>query len=153
MLLAGYLWHAIRSEQPLTGVERWVMVVYPWGLSLLPLVQLLLSWWGQFTGVPAKWTDTNTILVLPSIITLGLAALMFMGLRKGLAIPDGVQTALDTIFSLRWYYHFLRSGFRSLGSAFGFLSNVLEGEGGILWALLLMILLLVFAATSGLGGT
>lgn len=153
MLLAGYLWHAMRSVLPLTGVERWVLVVYPWGISLLPLVQLLLSWWGQFTGVQAKWTGTYTILVLPSIITLGLAALMFLGLRKGLAIPEDVQTTLDSVFSLRWYYHILRSGFRSLGSAFGFLSNVLEGEGGILWALLLMILLLVFAATSGLGGT
>ncbi|MCK4975880.1 MAG: hypothetical protein KAS36_03010, partial [Anaerolineales bacterium] len=99
-----------------------------------------------------EWSRTLLSMVLPSIVTLGLAALIFMGLRMGLTIPENVNSIIVTIFSLNWLRPLLWNGFRALGGVFNFLCTVLEGEGGVLWALLLLILLLVFMANAGLGG-
>ncbi|MBE9523846.1 MAG: hypothetical protein IMY76_02025 [Chloroflexi bacterium] len=152
MFLAGYLWHALRQGQQLTGVERWIKVIYPWGLSLLPLVYFIVGGWGQLSLAQLEWSRTLLSMVLPSIVTLGLAALIFMGLRMGLTIPESVNSIIVTIFSLNWLRPLLWNSFRALGGVFNFLCTVLEGEGGVLWALLLLILLLVFMANAGLGG-
>jgi hypothetical protein len=152
MLLAGYLWHALREGQKFIGVERWIKVIYPWGLSLLPLVYIIVGSWGQLSLVQLEWSRMFLSLILPSIATLGLAALIFMGLRMGLTVPSSVNSIIVTIFSLNWLRPILWSGFRTMGVIFSFLNIVLEGEGGVLWALLLLILLLVFMAKAGLGG-
>ncbi len=49
MFAAGYLRHLSRPGDRLTGVERWVWVIYPWGLTILPLTHVLITIWGAAT--------------------------------------------------------------------------------------------------------
>jgi len=56
------------------------------------------------------------------------------------------------VFSLTWFYAFLGWLFRLVERGIEFITTVLEGEGGILWALLLLTLLVAFLSQLGLAG-
>jgi hypothetical protein len=46
------------------------------------------------------------------------------------------------IFRLDWLYRFLAGIYRLFAAVAGLINSLLEGEGGILWSLLLMVLIL-----------
>jgi hypothetical protein len=145
LLLVGYLRHTLRVASPLIGVERWVWFLYPVGLALLPVTHLLFGWWTNpgIEDVPlAGWW------VGPFV--LGLAALMIAWSRRIHHFPGWVIIIFAYIFSLSWIYRLFWSLYRWIGRLLSFFSTVLEGDGGVLWALLVLVLLiLVFAGNGG----
>lgn len=150
IFMAGYLRHALRPGLSLTGVERWVWAIYPAGLALLPLTQVLITWWGRapeavsgeiFPPLTASW---------PGLASLALAGLfIFLG-RRGGSIPRSLVTAFRRVFSFGWLYRLLWSVYHSLARWIGWINLILEGEGGILWTLLLLALLFSLLAQRGL---
>lgn len=48
------------------------------------------------------------------------------------------------LFSLEWLYNFIWQAYRTVQRVIGLFSTILEGEGGILWALVLFALIFVF---------
>ena len=51
---------------------------------------------------------------------------------------------LDRVFSLEWFYNIIWKLFHLISNTFSLFSTLLEGDGGILWALVLFALILVF---------
>lgn len=148
LFLAGYLWQALKKGQKSPEAERWIRVVYPWGLALLPLVYFIIGEWGQYPRIPV---GKSPIILFLNLVILILAVVIFLGLRKGIKFPDNASSIIITIFSLSWLRSLMWNAFRILDRIFVFLQTVLEGEGGVLWALLLLILILVFLTNAGLG--
>jgi hypothetical protein len=71
---------------------------------------------------------------------------------RGFHISERVLVVLRRIFSLTWLYSILGWFFTLIERAFAFITTVLEGDGGILWALLLLTLLMAFMSQLGLAG-
>lgn len=149
MFLSGYLWQALKKGKKNPEAERWIRLVYPWGLALLPLVYFIIGEWGQYTRIPI---DRSPLILLSVSVTLIFAAVIYWGLHKGIKVPANASSIIISIFSLSWLRMLLWTLFRTLDRIFVFLQTVLEGEGGVLWALLLLILILVLITNAGLGG-
>jgi hypothetical protein len=138
LLLAGFVRHFRQAGEPLRGVERWVWLIYPLGLALLPLTFYVIFAWnhmgttGQHPDLTASWPTLGSLALL-----LGLWALH----RREVHTPKRMITAFRTFFSFNWLYRLLWKGYHLVITVFSFLSLVLEGEGGILWMLLLLALL------------
>jgi hypothetical protein len=49
---------------------------------------------------------------------------------------------LNAIFKLNWFFRLLNFVFKGVQQLILVLENILEGQGGVLWALLLLTLLL-----------
>lgn len=148
MFLAGYLWQSMKGGEQSVGVERWTRVVYPWGLALLPLVYFIIGEWGQYPRNPLQ----STLIIISNILALILAVAMYFGLRRGLKIPADASSIIIAFFSLRWLRSLLWKIYQTFDRIFFFLQTVLEGDGGVLWALLLLILILVFLSNADLMG-
>jgi hypothetical protein len=58
---------------------------------------------------------------------------------------------IDEIFSLRWFFNSFSWVYNAVGQALASLNSLLEGEGGVLWALLLVALLVSLVAQLGGG--
>jgi hypothetical protein len=149
MLLAGYMRQALKEGRKITEAERWIRVVYPWGLALLPLAYLIVGDWGY---VSLQLTDGSLLMFMASITTLLLTAGIIIGLRSGYKIPNRVSSVIVSFFSMEWLRSFSWSMFQLLGRIVNLLQSVLEGEGGVLWAILLLILILVFLVNIGIVG-
>lgn len=147
LLFTGYIRHSISEGAPLEGLERWVQVIYPLGLFWLALSFWLvgfLGWQGSLT-IGNWWAGVICLL-----IAIGAFFLMrfvkpatdqeragwFFVLFK----PVGRVAAM--VFRLDWLYQLIALLYRMVQGVVRFLTVLLEGEGGVLWALLLLTLLL-----------
>lgn len=149
MFTTGYIRHLFRSGDPLTGVERWVWVIYPWGLALLPLTQLLLTVWsvrqpgGGIPGLLNFW---------PNLVALVVILLISVLYRRGFRFPARLTRVFRQTLSLGWFYRFAWQIYRLGARTVAFINRVLEGEGGLLWTLLLLVILLSLLAQQRAGG-
>jgi hypothetical protein len=146
LLLAGYLRHSLRAGFPLQGVERWVWIIYPWGLLLLPAAHNLITWWGHSSGefpqLLSSW---------PAFLSAALVGILYAADRRGYVLPTQWLSNAQNFLSFNWLYRALWSLYHSIGRAVRSINLILEGEGGILWTLLLLTLMISLLTQLGLG--
>ncbi|MGD0610106.1 MAG: hypothetical protein ABSB41_01220 [Anaerolineales bacterium] len=145
LLVAGYFRHALqRGETSFESQARWAKVIYPTGLFLPAGIQILLGLWGwsgaRTTGV--WWAAVTSLIVAGGFTAL---ALMLLDRRAPMATP----TRWTEIFRLNWLYRILQSLYRFLEQIVNTITSSLEGDGGILWSLLILVLILSLLSTLG----
>jgi hypothetical protein len=145
-LILGFFRHMRRETELLVGVERWVRVIYPLGLALLPVTHFIAG----------NWLTPDLGVVRPSPIWPGLAVLVILIavgalVWRGVQLPESGLGVVDAVFSLRWFYDLFSWVYNAVGQALASLTALLEGEGGVLWALLLVALLVSLVAQLGAG--
>jgi hypothetical protein len=143
LFMAGYIKHTLRTDLPIDTHERWVWVVYPLGLALLPLTHVFIGIM-TITG----FDDLAYTGWLAGSLAVFLAAGVFYSARRMPRLPQATISMLSYIFSFNWIYRTLWSIYRGLGGAAIRLSAILEGEGGILWAFVLLAILFTILSQS-----
>lgn len=140
-LMAGYLRHALGPGAALERAERWVYLIYPLGLLLLPATHFFgFLWLRPLLTTPAieqSW---------PAFVSLGISAAALAIYQRGFRLPADVTASLQSAVSLGWLYRLVWKLYQGSGRLLSFITGILEGEGGILWALLLLTLLITWLA-------
>jgi hypothetical protein len=130
--------------QPGEHIERWVWVIYPIGLVFIIATHVLVG----FLLMPPLDEVTTPMWVLGGVTSAIAAAIIYLSSRRWhgteLITPASQVSPLSKMFSLGWLYQGLWRVFRLMARVISLLSAVLEGEGGILWALVLFALIFVF---------
>jgi hypothetical protein len=149
LLILGYVRHAIGPGDDLKNMERWIQVVYPVGLSLLVLAvgfTGLVGWPGSFSlGV---WWAGPASLALAALVGTGV-----MIWRQRTSQENAVNrwytsslnntaNVISILLSLGWLYRMLWWIYRRLAKAIQVVTGILEGEGGVLWAMVLLALII-----------
>jgi len=145
LLVVGYIRYVLQQTEPLTGVEPWVRAAYFTGLALLPLTHLASEYLGP--SLPSE-----SALLWPLILMAALAGLGVVAYRQKTSIPDQIFFRLDSIFSLRWVYTLIGWVFAAIGRLVAGVTFLLEGEGGVLWALVFLALLVSVLGQVSAGG-
>jgi hypothetical protein len=156
ILLAGYIRNVFRPGMKPEVTEKMMWVIYPWGLFLLPLTQYLIAYW--------KWQDIlqlgtgyqypgarNPIETWSGMAVIGLIIIVYSALR---IIPSRIKISLQNLKVsplMNWLVLAFLWVFRLIGDSVGLVSELVEGDGGILWTLLLLTLLLTFFSQGGFG--
>lgn len=147
LLLLGYLRFAVGDRDALRDMERWVQVIYPFGLILLVAAQWFvgtLGWPGALT-VGVWWAAPVTGL---GLVLSGLGFVLFRRIEMASPAPlrwyltavRRVGASLSAVFSLGWLYNLLWRIYRRLEQLVQLLNNILEGDGGLLWVFVLLAL-------------
>ncbi len=146
LLLAGYLRRAARPSihVRLESQPSWIRSIYPAGIWILLAVQLLLGLWGwSGAGQFGAWLAGGAAL----LVTLGLLwiiprapALNPIPMQE---LPRYAERSLDWLYrTLTW----VSRGGRALTVT---ISKTLEGDAGIMWSLVLLILFISLIARGG----
>lgn len=149
-LLIGYVKFTLLPGDQLSGVERWVWVIYPLGLAIIPFTQLII-------GLSGNWRLPTNLLDwygLVPVVFSGLAFLLYKRLSDialWKRITGSFVPLTQNFFSLNWLYRSIWLVYIGLGRIVRLLSRILEGEGGILWALLLLVLFVTLITQISLG--
>jgi hypothetical protein len=141
MLMAGFIRHSQRTSTRLRNEDQpvWARNVYPVGIALLLILIILLGLFG--------WSGT---LQIGNWIAGSIAAILTIGLlwltpRLRILNPVRAHWVRPSSASwLDWGYQALWIVYRQLGRISNSLSNVLEGESGIMWTLLFLVLFISF---------
>jgi hypothetical protein len=143
MLLAGFVRHSLRTTTRLSSDDQpiWAKNVYPVGISLLLLITILLGlfgWEGRLQF--GSWF----VGLLTSLLTI---ALIWLTPRLRILNPVRAHWVRPTNTSwLEWGYQLLWNLYRQLGRVSNVISNMLEGESGVMWTLLFLVLFISFFA-------
>jgi hypothetical protein len=143
LLIWGYAQHATQISNEPSGLERWIRVVYPFGLVMMPVIHFV---WGLLYR-PA----ISEIPFTGWILGVGICVLAFLGFmwrRRGGYFPQNFANAINSFLELHWFYKILRILFDYGSRLIFFISSVLEGDGGILWMLLWIVIFLAILLIS-----
>jgi hypothetical protein len=148
LLIWGGIRHALRPRVELHRLERWVHPVYPAGLLALILAQWvigLFGWHGSRT-VGVWWASTAVLVIA------GAGIVAAFSLRK--AIPTSTNTnnwlgivarrigmGVGAFFRLNWLYGFFAGVYHVIQAVVQLVTTVFEGDGGILWSLVMLAIL------------
>ena len=154
LLLMGYLRHILRPAGEVKGLESWAKIVYPAGLGGLVVIGWVIALFGQAGGLAmGVWWAAVLAVVLAGG---GWWLMSRTGAREEAAEGEGwfavvakpVGHWVGVVFGLNWLYRSLYVFYRLLQRMVKFFSLLLEGQGGMLWALLLLALLGTLIASS-----
>lgn len=137
LLMVGYIRHALRPGVSLDGSERWVWVIYPIGMAIMPITHYFIGYWTH-PGL----SDVSALGWFAGVVALGLTGLAVLYGRRITKVLIPLSNVVVEVFSLNWMYRLFWGFYRSSGRVIGFFSDIMEGEGGMLWALLFLVLLL-----------
>ena len=152
LLLAGYLIHGLRGimysdDKQVTQVERWIWPLYFPGLLILPVIHWLLGWMlRSTTGNPwslpetslLNWVEGSFALILAAVIWYYRPRLVKQEIEVSMTQAARQWLPVSLFYRLIWWIY------RLFGQFIRLVSVTLEGEAGILWALVLIVLILVF---------
>jgi hypothetical protein len=148
LLIVGYIRHALRPEDALEALDRWIQIVYPFGLIVVAATLWLIGisgwpgslttgvWWGGLASAVLAtggwlWITLSSRLHIAQARPPGWFAVLLRQSGNGLA----------AFFRLDWAYQLLGLLFQLLQRIVQMINTILEGDGGVLWVLLLLALL------------
>lgn len=146
LLMAGIIKHSLHpGETAFESLPRWAKVFYPLGMGLLALIVILLGVWG--------WDGSATIgrwyASLPGVFLAIGAAWLAVRRSRGSARAAARPLNWLNLSRLGWLYNWLWSVYRFFGRVSNTLAAQLEGESGILWSLVILVLLVSLVVQAG----
>jgi len=156
-LVLGYIRYIVSADSTVTGLEKYARITFPLGLVTLIQTILVLG----LVGWP------NVLVAGHLVGSLGSLALVLIGLLIGWRFgyrmePDVLaqRIPLYRLFlivfnfirkalSLSWVSGLTRWVFNSLSGLGGFFNQVLEGDGGILWSVVFLLVLSILFLVRG----
>lgn len=156
ILLLGYIRHFLRPGDQPSEVERWTRVAYSIGLFLLGALGWLvglLGWSGSWTA-GIWWASLISTLLA---ISIGVPLYFYLKKHAATSPPKmgwifrvGAQFAkiLSPVLRMSWLYRTLGWMYNLLQKLISLMSRMLEGAGGVLWVLVLLVLLITIVQAS-----
>jgi hypothetical protein len=136
MLIAGFVRHAIRpsGREVLEGQPDWTHNVYPAGIGVLLLTQLVIASIG-WDG--AMQIGSWPVGIAASVLSIGL---IWAIPRLRILNPVRAHWVRPASSGLDGLYRGLWGLYRSLGRLSGTITTTLEGASGVMWTLLFLVL-------------
>jgi hypothetical protein len=137
MLLAGYIRHSQRTtiRSPYENQPIWAKNVFPIGIMLLLLLNILLGLFGwQGALQPGNW-------IAGAIACLLALGILWLTPRARILNPVRAHWVRPASASwLDWAYQGMWGLYRQMGRVSNAFIGLLEGESGIMWTLLFLVL-------------
>jgi len=158
VMILGYLNRTLQPGGATGALESWARLVYPMGLIIIIQANIMLGLIG--------WPGSLTLGVwwLPMISTLLVATAVFISRRLGIRAPyiqlpassritkilDWFIPRLERAFRMDWVYQILWRLNNLIGKVLKAFSKLIESEGGLLWTVLLLVLLIAILTGQGI---
>ena len=158
IMILGYLNHSLRPGGEVGALESWARLVFP--LGMIVFIQAiatlgLIGWPGSLT-VGTWWLAMISMLLIFGAILAGRKMgihspyLHLPANRTLTKVLDVVLPKVELVLRLDWLYQLLWQINRLVGAAIRSFSAILESDGGILWTVLLLVLLISILAGGGI---
>lgn len=144
LLAGGYVRHLARpGETKLDELPSWAQAIYPVGMGVLVLTILLLGLWGWPGALdPGVWQAGALAALL--YIAAAILVLRLPRLAAGEAIALRTRRRPNVLALLGIFPRLGLALYRLVTELLLYVSGLLEGDGGLLWTLLLLVLLTIF---------
>lgn len=148
LLISGWILHAFNQKDETEQYESWV-----WLFQMMALVFMTVAPWiiGLFFLEKASdlhfwWYAVILSIVIGLILTVNFyrkhqgnkIAVFYMGIKRGI---NPILSYIDRFFRFEWVIQIIKGLGKLVSVSMRLLVRVLEGDGGILWSFLFLVLL------------
>jgi hypothetical protein len=147
LLLTGYARHMLRPEARLSGVERWVWTIYPLGLIVLLIITYVMGIWVRPDAKNVPWQGW-----VAGPAAVAMAGVFWFLNSIEFTPPRWLARLIQRVFSFNWLSSVIWIIYQTIRRSIDWINLILEGDGGILWAVLLLVLILSLLVGQSLGG-
>jgi hypothetical protein len=157
LILLGYLKFTLEPGGDTSILESWARLVYPLGIIVIiqSIIALgLIGWPGSLT-LGIWWLPAASILLILGtyyfVQRAGFdAANIKLPSSSGLTkVVNWILPRLEPIFRMEWVYQLLWWMINIINQLLRAFSIILEGEGGMLWTILLLVLMISLLTSLG----
>jgi hypothetical protein len=143
LLLAGWTRRALRPLSSPLPPEPWMRSLERIGLAIMPILYVILGLgalpYFSLEPVPTSWW--------PPVVALTIAAALFFAFRtRRLDLQPRARSLIIGFFALDWLQVAAARVMQAIAWIFYFGGRLLEGNAGVLWAILLVVLMLSLIA-------
>jgi hypothetical protein len=148
LLMIGFLTHGMKPADNLASIERWAQATYPLGLILILVADVVLAVWGW----PGSLVSNFYYEALGGILGVAIIAVLvkrrsvwtraITNLKWLTGPASWIAFRLSDILRLDWFYGVMGFFYRIAQKVIMAASAILEGDGGLLWAALLFVVVL-----------
>lgn len=157
LLLVGFLKHAFRKADPLSGTDRWAQAVYPLGLILIMVTDNILGGWGWPGSLTnAYWWAGILPVLLCLLVWVMQQRMSFPNISNNFLQNNWIVIIIKnslhqvSLFTrLDWLYRLVGLVYGATGRLLDGITAILEGDGGVLWAILLLSLMISLISLGG----
>ena len=143
LLVAGYYRYIRIQARGKLGAERWVLLVYPFGLALLPVTHFILANFGDQNYLTFSIKFPGIIYEFwPGVAAVLLALIFWLLYGRYQTFMIRPLSWLGSFFSLGWLYRITKTIYTAADRSLNFGNSIFEGRGGIFWSILLLILVI-----------
>lgn len=155
ILVFGYIHLILNLKASSANLETWAKIIFPLGLIILiqsGLIIGVIGWPGSFT-LGTWWmgamsiTITGTLLLVDQHYKIQIIGEKFIKNSKLAAILLIIKRNTELFFRLNWLKKTMQYLLKMTIGLLTNFSSILEGEGGILWALLVLLMLITLIIT------
>ncbi len=148
LLFLGLLKHVLRVRDQGSPKESWMQLFYTSGLIILAISSWITLIW-RFATIKSEINWIPPIICIMVITILGLMLrrktwdwLIQKQPVQRLLVPFTLAgNILNTFFRFDWFFSLLRQIFEFFSRPLRFFVNLLEGDGGLLWAFVFLALI------------
>jgi hypothetical protein len=154
LLFTGYIRHAWGKGDVLSEMERWVQTAYPLGLSVILAACLIIATfgWPGVMNIHFWWAGLATFVISAGFI---FVLYRFQNHPNNDAINSfwavtllrRIGKGLSAFFLTDWFYSLIWFFYGLIQKIVQLIVSILEGDGGVLWALLLLALIITLLHT------
>lgn len=148
LLFLGFIKHIFRQRDQSSSKESWMQLFYSAGLIFLVISPwITLIWRFKIIKTDSSWTLPIICLVLIAILVLLMKRkiwdlLVLKPPLQRLLVPFKLAgNILNIIFKFDWFFKLLQKLLDILSRPLKFFVNLLEGDGGLLWAFVFLALI------------
>lgn len=161
LLLIGFLRHTLRPGPNLSGAERWAQVMYPFGL-FIPAISFWLTeilgrqgsltmgvWWASILSTLLAVAGYAAMIRFerqpePTAASVPHSRIdpIIHRVRWWILLAQRIGRGLSIILRLDWFYDLFFKIYTLLQHIIMFITAILEGAGGMLWVILLVVLII-----------
>ena len=157
LMVLGYLKLSLEQGGETKVLESWARLVYPLGLIIIVqsiLAMGLIGWPGSLTLGEWWLPIISTILILTVFYFIQRAGFDTANIKlpssSGLTnVLNWILPRIEPVFRLEWVYQLAWRIFSLLSKILTAFTTILEGEGGVLWTILLLVLLISLLISGG----
>jgi len=143
LLLAGYWRNAMRPalRKNLEALDRAAQYLYPLGIGILLATMVALGIWGwEGAARIGAWIPSLIGVLLGGFVVWLAPRMRLLTPIRAHWIKPAAASWMDLVYRVLWGIY------RSVGRISNSFSTILEGDGGFMWTLLFMVLIISLIA-------
>jgi len=149
ILIYGYIQFMIEPGVPISGAQRLVWIIYPWGLLLLPITQYIIAYWVMLNSPEIGQSLPKLIDSWPAFVVSALAGTMIYLRKRGIWLNLNQKTLIDSNLIYTPISQLILLVYTGGRYITNLIDQLLEGRGGILWTILFLTLIISILSTLG----